>query len=124
MVGATRAWASAVTRYVPTLTIRSQQGSDAGDRKHPSTVLAFGRAASKGFRSPGTRRKRGSQMPLALAWFWWGGGILYAILLITAGVMTVRNGRWLLFVLGFFLPLLWIVGAFWDRPRYSDGTRV
>ena len=55
-------------------------------------------------------------MPLALAWFWWGGGILYAILLITAGVMTIRNGRFLLFVLGFFLPLLWI-GAFWDRPR-------
>jgi hypothetical protein len=63
-------------------------------------------------------------MPLALAWFWWGGGILYAILLITLGVMTLRNGRWLLFVLGFFLPLLWIVGAFWDRPRYMDGTRV
>ena len=32
-------------------------------------------------------------MPLALAWFWWGGGILYALLLITAGVMTLRNGH-------------------------------
>ena len=55
-------------------------------------------------------------MPLALAWFWWGGGILYAILLITAGVMTIRNGRFLLFVLGFFLPLLWIVGLSGTGP--------
>ena len=58
-------------------------------------------------------------MPLALAWFWWGGGILYAILLITAGVMTLRNGHVLLFILGIFLPLLWIFGAFMSRkPAY------
>ena len=58
-------------------------------------------------------------MPLALAWFWWGGGILYALLLITAGVMTLRNGHVLLFILGIFLPLLWIFGAFMSRkPAY------
>ena len=45
-------------------------------------------------------------MPLALAWFWWGGGILYALLLITAGVMTLRNGHVLLFILGIFSPPL------------------
>ena len=56
-------------------------------------------------------------MPLALAWFWWGGGILYALLLITAGVMTLRNGHVLLFILGIFLPLLWIFGAFMSRKR-------
>ena len=58
-------------------------------------------------------------MPLALAWFWWGGGILYAILLITAGVMTLRNGHVLLFILGIYLTLLWIFGAFMSRkPAY------
>ena len=58
-------------------------------------------------------------MPLALAWFWWGGGILYALLLISAGVMTLRNGHFLLFILGIFLPLLWIFGAFMSRkPAY------
>ena len=32
-------------------------------------------------------------MPLALAWFWFGGGFLYLMLLITLGVMTIRNGH-------------------------------
>jgi hypothetical protein len=45
-------------------------------------------------------------MPLALAWFWWGGGILYALLLISAGVMTLRNGHALLFILGISSPAL------------------
>jgi len=59
-------------------------------------------------------------MPLAFAWFWFGGlGILYLILLITAGVMTLRNHHGVLFVLGIFFPLLWIIGAIMSpRSRY------
>ena len=59
-------------------------------------------------------------MPLAFAWFWFGGllGLLYVILLITAGVMTIRNGRWVLFILGIFLPILWIFGAILKPHRY------
>ena len=49
-----------------------------------------------------------------LAW----GAVLYLIAFITAGVMTIRNGHVVLFILGFLLPILWIVGAFMDRPRY------
>jgi hypothetical protein len=40
-----------------------------------------------------------------------GLGILYIVLLVVLGVKTVRNGRWVLFILGFILPLLWIVGG-------------
>ena len=57
-------------------------------------------------------------MPLALAWFWFGGGILYFLLLVSLGVMTIRNGHMLLFILGLFLPLLWIFGAFMS-PKSS-----
>lgn len=38
-------------------------------------------------------------------------GIVYLALLVVLGVKTARNGRWVLFVLGFLLPLLWIVGG-------------
>jgi len=53
---------------------------------------------------------------LALGWFVWGGflGVLYLIAFITAGVMTIRNGHLVLFVLGFIFPLLWIIGAFME----------
>ena len=26
-------------------------------------------------------------------------------------IKTIRNGRWILFILGFFIPLLWIIGG-------------
>jgi hypothetical protein len=38
-------------------------------------------------------------------------GILYVVLLVVLGVKTARNGRWVLFVIGFVFPLLWIVGG-------------
>jgi hypothetical protein len=59
-------------------------------------------------------------MPLAFGWFWFGGllGLLYVILLITAGVMTIRNGHVFMFILGFLLPILWIFGAIMSPHRY------
>lgn len=39
------------------------------------------------------------------------GGILYFILLVTLGFMTIRKGHWVMFILGIFLPLFWIIGA-------------
>jgi len=60
-------------------------------------------------------------MPLLLGAFWlYGGlGIIYLVLLVTLGVLTIRNGHWVLFILGIFLPLLWIIGAIMSpKPRY------
>ncbi len=42
---------------------------------------------------------------------WIGLGLLYLILLFTTGVMTLRKGHWLLFIIGFIFPILWIIGA-------------
>ena len=39
------------------------------------------------------------------------GGILYLVLLVTMGVLTIRKGHGLMFVLGLFLPVFWLVGA-------------
>jgi len=40
-----------------------------------------------------------------------GGGILYFVLLLTMGVLTLRKGHWVMFVVGIFFPLLWLIGA-------------
>jgi hypothetical protein len=54
----------------------------------------------------------------ALMWYVVGGlgALLYLVLIITLGVATLRNGHGVLFVLGFFLPFMWIFGAL-ARPR-------
>ena len=45
-----------------------------------------------------------------------GGGVLYIVLLVTLGVMTLRNGHWLMFIVGIVFPLFWLIGAI-ARPR-------
>ena len=51
-------------------------------------------------------------MPLAVATGAWVGlGILYFILLVTLGIMTLRKGHWVMFIIGIFIPLFWIIGA-------------
>ena len=55
---------------------------------------------------------------------WWGIGgglaILWLVLLIALGVTCLRKGHWVMFILGFFLPLFWIIGAVIPpvRPAY------
>jgi hypothetical protein len=44
-------------------------------------------------------------------YFWIGGGVLYIVLLITMGVLTLRKGHTALFIIGIFLPFLWLIGA-------------
>jgi hypothetical protein len=39
------------------------------------------------------------------------GGILYFILLVTLGIITLRKGHWVMFIIGIFIPLFWIIGA-------------
>ena len=39
------------------------------------------------------------------------GGVLYLILLITLGVLSIRKGHWVMFIIGLFFPLFWIIGA-------------
>ena len=41
--------------------------------------------------------------------------ILYFVLLITLGVISIRKGRWVMFIIGIFLPLFWFIGALLPR---------
>ena len=42
---------------------------------------------------------------------WLMFGILYFVLLVTLGTLTLRKGHTALFVIGIFLPFLWLIGA-------------
>lgn len=37
--------------------------------------------------------------------------IIWFVLLISLGVMSIRKGHWIMFVIGIFIPLFWIIGA-------------
>jgi ABC-type multidrug transport system permease subunit len=39
------------------------------------------------------------------------GGLLYLILLITLGILSIRKGHWVMFIIGIFIPLFWLIGA-------------
>jgi hypothetical protein len=39
------------------------------------------------------------------------GALLWLVLLIWLGVATIRKGHWVMFILGIFLPIFWIIGA-------------
>lgn len=42
---------------------------------------------------------------------WVGLGILYFILLVTLGVMSIRKGHWVMFLIGIIFPVFWLIGA-------------
>ena len=45
------------------------------------------------------------------AWGWGLLAIIYLVLLFTLAIMTFRKGHWVLGIIGFFFPILWIIGA-------------
>jgi hypothetical protein len=40
-----------------------------------------------------------------------GGVILYLVLIVTLGVLTLRKGHYVLFGFGIIFPFLWLIGA-------------
>lgn len=38
-------------------------------------------------------------------------GVLYLVALVVLGLTTLRKGHFVFFILGFFMPLFWILGA-------------
>jgi hypothetical protein len=46
--------------------------------------------------------------------YWALGGIgviLYFVLLFVLGLSCLRKGHWVMFIVGIFIPLFWIIGA-------------
>jgi hypothetical protein len=48
------------------------------------------------------------------------GGILYFVLLVTLGIMSIRKGHWVMFIIGIFLPLFWLIGALLPAAPTGD----
>ncbi len=44
-------------------------------------------------------------------------GIIYIALLFTVIVVTFRKGHWVLSQIGFFIPVLWLIGAILPSKR-------
>jgi hypothetical protein len=42
-------------------------------------------------------------------------GAIYLVLLITLGIISIRKGHWVMFIIGIFIPLFWIIGALMPR---------
>jgi ATP/ADP translocase len=42
---------------------------------------------------------------------WFLFAVLYLVILVTLGLTTLRKGHVFLFVIGIFLPFLWLIGA-------------
>jgi len=42
---------------------------------------------------------------------WFGLGAIYIVLMFTLGILSIRKGHWVMFILGIFLPLFWLIGA-------------
>jgi hypothetical protein len=36
---------------------------------------------------------------------------IYLVLVVTLGVLSIRKGHWVMFLIGFFFPLFWLIGA-------------
>jgi hypothetical protein len=43
------------------------------------------------------------------------GFLLWTALFIFVGIRTLRHGHWVMFLVGLFLPIFWIIGALIPR---------
>ncbi|MGH3234450.1 MAG: hypothetical protein ACRDOH_14575 [Streptosporangiaceae bacterium] len=43
------------------------------------------------------------------------GGIIYFVLLVTLGILSIRKGHWVMFLVGLFIPIFWLIGALMPR---------
>ena len=46
-----------------------------------------------------------------MAQFWGLLVVIYFVLLVVLGVTSLRKGHWIMFIIGIFFPLFWIIGA-------------
>jgi hypothetical protein len=48
---------------------------------------------------------------------WFGLGIIWLVLLVTLGILSIRKGHWVMFLIGIFIPLFWLIGALLPPKR-------
>ena len=40
-----------------------------------------------------------------------GLGAIYLVLLLVFGILWLRKGHWVMFIIGIFIPLFWLIGG-------------
>jgi hypothetical protein len=56
---------------------------------------------------------------------WWGigfGVLVYLVIAFTLGLMTLRKGHWVMFIIGIFIPIFWLVGALIPPARAAEAV--
>jgi hypothetical protein len=48
--------------------------------------------------------------------------ILYVIFLVTLGLTSIRKGHWVMFLVGIFLPVFWLIGALMPPKAAARGA--
>jgi hypothetical protein len=48
---------------------------------------------------------------------YWLLAAIYVVLLLTLGILSVRKGHWVMFIIGIFIPLFWFIGALMPPKR-------
>jgi hypothetical protein len=43
--------------------------------------------------------------------------VIYFVLMVTLGIISIRKGHWVMFLIGIFIPLFWIIGALLPSRR-------
>ncbi len=46
--------------------------------------------------------------------------VIYFILIVTIGVICLRKGHWIMFIIGIFFPLFWVIGAVMPPARREE----
>jgi len=44
-------------------------------------------------------------------------GVIYLVLILTLGILSFRKGHWILGLIGFFIPVVWLLGAILPARR-------
>ncbi len=44
--------------------------------------------------------------------------VVYVVLILTLGILSFRKGHWVLGLIGFVFPVLWLIGAVLPARRY------
>lgn len=42
---------------------------------------------------------------------------IYLVLVVTLGILSIRKGHWVMFLIGIFFPLFWVIGALLPPKR-------
>ena len=43
--------------------------------------------------------------------------VVWLVLLVTLGITSIRKGHWVMFLIGIFVPVFWLIGALMPPKR-------